>query len=120
MIKGANYIDRLAKTGIVVLDKTGTLTKGVFEVNAVHPVAQDERHLLHLAAHVERFSTHPIAASLREAYPGEQDDCSVEQIEEIAGEGVTAVVNGQKVAVGNSTLMAVSYTHLTLPTILLV
>ena len=105
LIKGANYIDRLSKTGVVVLDKTGTLTKGVFEVNAVHPVAQDENHLLHLAAHVERFSTHPIAASLRDAYPGEKDDCSVEQIEEIAGEGVTAVVNGQKVAVGNSTLM---------------
>lgn len=105
LIKGANYIDRLSKTGVVVLDKTGTLTKGVFEVNAVHPVAQDENHLLHLAAHVERFSTHPIAASLRDAYPGERDDCSVEQIEEIAGEGVTAVVNGQKVAVGNSTLM---------------
>lgn len=105
LIKGASYIDQLAKTGIVVMDKTGTLTKGHFEVNAVHPVAKDEQHLLHLAAHVERFSTHPIAASLREAYPGEADDCSVEDIREIAGQGVTARVNGQTVAVGNSTLM---------------
>lgn len=105
LIKGASYIDQLAKTGTVVMDKTGTLTKGHFEVNAVHPVAKDERHLLHLAAHVERFSTHPIAASLRDAYPEEADDCSVEDIREIAGQGVTARVNGQTVAVGNSTLM---------------
>ena len=90
----------------VVFDKTGTLTEGVFEVTAVHPELIDEKELLHLAAHVERHSTHPIAAALRLAYPDEQDDCSVTDIHETAGHGVTAMVNGKRVAVGNEKHMA--------------
>lgn len=105
LIKGASYMDALAKTEIVVFDKTGTLTHGKFEVSAVHPEQCDERHLLHLAAHVERYSTHPIAVSLRNAYPEENDDCTVESVEEIAGQGIKAVVNGDVVSVGNSKLM---------------
>jgi len=105
LIKGASYIDTLSKLGVVVFDKTGTLTKGRFEVNAVHPDICDERHLLHLAAHVERYSTHPIAMSLKNAYPDENDSCSVENIEEIAGHGVRATVCGNEVCVGNSKMM---------------
>lgn len=105
LIKGGNWLETLAKVGTVVFDKTGTLTKGVFEVTAVHPEMIDEKELLHLAAHVERFSTHPIAASLRAAYPDEADSCEVKDIREIAGEGVQATVNGKVISVGNSRLM---------------
>ncbi len=105
LIKGSNYMDQLAKLRTVVFDKTGTLTEGVFEVTAVHPEVIGETELLHLAAHVERHSTHPIAQALRNAYPDEQDSCSVEGIEETAGHGIIATVNGRKVAVGNSKLM---------------
>ena len=105
LIKGANYMDTLAKTGIVVFDKTGTLTKGKFEVEAIHPSDFDEKELLHLAAHVERFSTHPIAVSLKEAYGSENDGCSVEDVEELAGQGIKAKVNGRTVHVGNGKLM---------------
>ena len=105
LIKGAHFMDRLAKVQTVVFDKTGTLTEGVFEVTAVHPEVIDRQELLHLAAHVERHSTHPIAMALRNAYPNEADDCSVEGIEETAGHGIIATVNGKKVAVGNSKLM---------------
>ena len=105
LIKGSNYMDQLAKLQTVVFDKTGTLTEGVFEVTAVHPEVIGETELLHLAAHVERHSTHPIAQALRNAYPDEQDSCNVEGIEETAGHGIIATVNGRKVAVGNSKLM---------------
>ena len=105
LIKGANYMDTLSKLGTVVFDKTGTLTKGEFEVNAVHPDKLDGTRLLHLAAHVERFSTHPIAVSLRNAYPDEADGCSVEDVEEISGQGIRALVNGDTVCVGNSKMM---------------
>ena len=105
LVKGANVLEALAKTHTVVFDKTGTLTKGVFEVTAVHPEKIAERELLHLAAHVERFSTHPIAASLRAAYPEESDHCSVADITEIAGQGIEATVNGQRISVGNGKLM---------------
>ena len=105
LVKGAAFMDTLAKLHTVVFDKTGTLTEGVFEVTAVHPEELDCKQLLHLAAHVERYSTHPIAAALRQAYPEEQDDCSVESVVEIAGKGVSAMVNGKRVAVGNSLLM---------------
>lgn len=105
LIKGGNYMDTLSKVGTVVFDKTGTLTKGVFAVEAVHPDKMNENELLHLAAHVERFSTHPIAAALREAYPNEKDDCKVENIHEIAGNGVEADINGMRVSVGNDKLM---------------
>ena len=105
LIKGSNLMDQLSKLQTVVFDKTGTLTEGVFEVTAVHPEVIDQTELLHLAAHVERHSTHPIAMALRNAYPNEADDCSVEGIEETAGHGIMATVNGRKVAVGNSKLM---------------
>ena len=105
LIKGSNLMDRLSQLQTVVFDKTGTLTEGVFEVTAVHPETIDKQELLHLAAHVERHSTHPIAMALRNAYPNEKDSCSVEDIRETAGHGIIATVNGQKVAVGNSKLM---------------
>jgi len=105
LIKGSNYMDALSKVDTVVFDKTGTLTRGVFKVTAIHPEQCDEEQLLHLAAHVERFSTHPIAVSLREAYSHEQDGCTVEQVEEVSGQGVRAVVNGKKVCVGNTKMM---------------
>ncbi len=105
LIKGSNLMDTLSKVRTVVFDKTGTLTQGVFEVTAVHPEVIDSKELLHLAAHVERHSTHPIAMALRNAYPDEADDCDVSAITETAGQGVSAMVNGKKVAVGNSLLM---------------
>ena len=105
LIKGSNYLEALAKVGTVVFDKTGTLTEGVFDVTAVHPETIDGKELLHLAAHVERFSSHPIAISLKNAYPDEADGCSVENVEEIAGHGVRAVVNGKTVCVGNTKMM---------------
>lgn len=105
LIKGSNYMDTLAKTATVVFDKTGTLTKGRFEVEAVHPQNFDERELLHLAAHVERYSTHPIAMSLKTAFGNESDGCRVENVEEIAGQGVRALVNGKEVCVGNARMM---------------
>ena len=106
LIKGGNYMDALAKLSTVVFDKTGTLTRGTFDVEAIHPERLSEHELLHLAAHVERYSTHPIALALRMAYANEKDNCTVEDIQETAGQGITATVNNQKVSVGNSRLMA--------------
>ena len=105
LIKGSNLMDKLAGLQTVVFDKTGTLTEGVFEVSAVHPEVIDQKELLHLAAHVERHSTHPIAVALRNAYPQEQDSCTIGDVEETAGHGIIASVNGKKVAVGNAKLM---------------
>ena len=105
LVKGAAWLDTLARVRTVVFDKTGTLTEGVFAVTAVHPDKLDAQELLHLAAHVERHSTHPIAAALLQAYPDEQDGCRVEDIREFAGLGLTAVVEGRTVAVGNGGLM---------------
>ena len=106
LIKGGNYMDALSKLSTVVFDKTGTLTRGTFDVEAIHPEKLSEHELLHLAAHVERYSTHPIALALRMAYTDEKDNCTVEDIQESAGQGITATVNNQKVSVGNSRLMA--------------
>ena len=105
LVKGSAYLDTLSRVRTVVFDKTGTLTEGVFAVTAVHPETLDEQELLHLAAHVERHSTHPIAQALLRAYPHEQDGCSVSDIREYAGKGLTAVVEGRTVAVGNDKLM---------------
>ncbi|MCR5277755.1 MAG: cadmium-translocating P-type ATPase [Bacteroidales bacterium] len=106
LVKGANFLDLLARTDTVVFDKTGTLTEGRFAVEAVHPERFDERHLLHLAAHVEHFSTHPVGAALRDAFPDEATDgCRVDDVREIPGQGVCAKVEGQEVCVGNSRLM---------------
>ncbi|MBR6306402.1 MAG: cadmium-translocating P-type ATPase [Bacteroidales bacterium] len=105
LVKGANMLDALAGLKTVVFDKTGTLTEGVFEVTAVHPQVIDQTELLHLAAHVERHSTHPIAMALRNAYPDEHDSCTIENVRETAGHGILASVNGREVAVGNAKLM---------------
>lgn len=125
LIKGGNYLEALAAVDTVAFDKTGTLTRGAFKVTAVHDIAcveageysngrgyagldacdEDERRLLHLAAHVESFSTHPIALALRQAYPETDDDCKVSTASEIAGQGVVATVDGRRVAVGNERLM---------------
>ena len=106
LIKGASLMEQLAKVQTVVFDKTGTLTEGVFEVEAVHPDTFDSRQLLHLAAHVEHFTTHPIGIALRNAFPNEATDgCEVSQVEEIAGQGVRAVVDGKVVCVGNTKMM---------------
>lgn len=106
LIKGANYMETLAKVKTVVFDKTGTLTKGQFAVETVHPETCDSRQLLHLAAHVERFSTHPIATALRNAFPEEATDgCKVSEVEEIAGHGIKANVEGHTIHVGNTRLM---------------
>ena len=106
LIKGSNYMDTLARIGTVVFDKTGTLTKGEFAVEAVHPEDFNENELLHLAAHVEHFSTHPIGEALRAAFPNEATDgCSVTDVEEIAGQGIKACVEGRPVCVGNTRMM---------------
>ena len=105
LVKGANWLEVLARLDTVAMDKTGTLTEGVFVVTAVHPESLDATELLHLAAHVERYSTHPIAQSLRDAYPDEQDACGISDVREIAGQGVQALVNGRTVNVGNARMM---------------
>lgn len=105
LIKGASYIDALSELDTVVFDKTGTLTHGEFCVEAIHPDKISPDELLHLAAHVERYSTHPIAVSLKLAFGNEADGCKVEDVEEIAGHGVRATVNGHTVCVGNERMM---------------
>ena len=107
LIKGSNYFDQLAKLQTVVFDKTGTLTEGRFAVVAVHPDNCDEHQLLHLAAHVEHYSTHPIGEALRQAFPAEATDgCRVSDVKEVAGHGVWAKVDGHTVCVGNEKMMA--------------
>lgn len=108
LVKGSNCLETLSKTKTVVFDKTGTLTKGVFEVTAVHPEIVDKNTLLHLAAHVERYSAHPIAVSLKNAYLDEKDECVIKDVEETAGHGVKANVNGNIICVGNEKLMKLS------------
>lgn len=126
LIKGGNYMDALARLSTVVFDKTGTLTQGVFAVDAVHSEAIDANDLLHLTAHAEEYSTHPIASALRAAFDnatfkdaalgnvnvaniGEllADGCKLDNVEEIAGQGIRATVNGHDVSVGNVKLMEV-------------
>ena len=106
LVKGSNYLDVLSKVDTVVFDKTGTLTHGQFAVTAVHPEKCDERHLLHLAAHVEHYSTHPVGAALRDAFPDEATDgCKLSEVEEIAGQGIKAKVEKWTVCVGNAKMM---------------
>lgn len=106
LVKGANFMDVLAKVDTVVFDKTGTLTHGRFSVTAVHPQRYDAHQLLHLAAHVEHFSNHPIGAALRDAFPEEATDgCQVTMVEEMAGRGIKARVGQQTVCVGNGKMM---------------
>lgn len=106
LIKGSNYMDALANLSTVVFDKTGTLTHGQFEVEAIHPENYDAHELLHMAAHVEHFTTHPIGAALRDAFPNEATDgCTITEVEEIAGQGIRAKVGNHTVCVGNTKMM---------------
>lgn len=105
LVKGSNYMEVLSNVDQIIFDKTGTLTKGTFEVTAVHPEKLSKEELLHIASHVERYSTHPIADSLRKAYPNEKDDCEIRDIKEISGYGISAKVNDDEVYLGNSKLM---------------
>ena len=106
LIKGSNYMDALANLSTVVFDKTGTLTHGQFEVDAIHPENYDAHELLHMAAHVEHFTTHPIGAALRDAFPNEATDgCTITEVEEIAGQGIRAKVGNHTVCVGNTKMM---------------
>ncbi len=106
LIKGSNYMDALANLSTVVFDKTGTLTHGQFEVEAIHPENYDAQELLHMAAHVEHFTTHPIGAALRDAFTNEATDgCTITEVEEIAGQGIRAKVGNHTVCVGNTKMM---------------
>ena len=113
LVKGSNYLEALSKTRIVVFDKTGTLTRGVFEVNGIHHSAIENEKLLEYAALAESASSHPISKSLQRAYGREIDRSRVADIQEISGNGVTAVVDGHTVAAGNDKLMD----HLGIPCI---
>lgn len=111
LVKGSNFLEALAKVKTVVMDKTGTLTKGVFKVTGIYPAEDSdlsENEILHLAAHAERHSSHPIAQALREAFGKESDGCSVEDVEEIAGHGIRAKVDGRTVCIGNRKMVALA------------
>ncbi len=105
LVKGSNYLEALAQTKIVVFDKTGTLTQGVFEVDGIHHSELEDKKLLEYAALAESASSHPISKSLQRAYGKEIDRSRVSDITEISGNGITAVVDGQQIAVGNDKLM---------------
>lgn len=105
LVKGSNYLETLSQAKYVVFDKTGTMTEGVFEVSHIHPVSMEEEKLIEYAALAEQYSTHPISKSLQKAYGKVVDKNRVSSVEEISGEGVTALVDGIKVAVGNKKLM---------------
>lgn len=106
LVKGSNYLELLAKTEIIVFDKTGTLTKGNFAVSEVHSQTMSEQELIKLAAYAEDYSSHPIAVSIKKAYGKEVESSQIIDIEEIAGHGVKAVINGDEVLAGNAKLMA--------------
>lgn len=105
LVKGSNYLETLSKTKYVLFDKTGTMTKGVFEVVGVHDNTIDKNHLIELAAYAESYSTHPISKSLQAAYGKEIDKSRISDVKEISGHGVIAKVDGKEVAAGNGKLM---------------
>lgn len=105
LVKGSNYLETLSKTKYVLFDKTGTMTKGVFEVVGVHDNTIDENHLIELAAYAESYSPHPISKSLQAAYGKEIDKSRISDVKEISGHGVIAKVDGKEVAAGNGKLM---------------
>ncbi len=105
LVKGSNYLETLSKTKYVLFDKTGTMTKGVFEVVGVHNNTIDKNNLIELAAYAESYSTHPISKSLQAAYGKEIDKSRISDVKEISGHGVIAKVDGKEVAAGNGKLM---------------
>ena len=105
LIKGSNYLETLSQAKTVVFDKTGTLTKGVFAVNAIHHSIIEEHQLIEYAALAESASSHPISQSLQKAYGQEIDRTRVREVKEISGKGITALVDGIRVAAGNGKLM---------------
>lgn len=105
LVKGSNYLEALANAEIVVFDKTGTLTKGSFAVSEIHAAAMSEQQLLELAAYAEDYSNHPISLSIKKAYDGTIDASRISEVQEIAGHGVQAVIDGKKVLAGNAKLM---------------
>lgn len=106
LIKGANYLEALSKSRIVVMDKTGTLTKGNFSVTEIHPQDRTEQELLSMAALAEMYSDHPIARALREAWNGDLEASRVGTVEELSGKGIRALIDNKNVLVGNQKLMA--------------
>ena len=105
LVKGSNYLETLSKTKIVVFDKTGTMTKGNFEVTEIAPVGVENNELLRLAAYAESYSSHPISKSIKSAYGKEIDNAKISDVNEISGNGVSAIIDSKKIAVGNSKLM---------------
>lgn len=105
LVKGSNYLESLAHAEVVVFDKTGTLTKGSFAVSEIHPVGMNESQLLELAAYAEDYSNHPISLSIKQAYGEKIDNSRVSDVQEIAGHGVQAVIDGKKILAGNAKLM---------------
>lgn len=105
LVKGSNYLETLSQTGIVVFDKTGTMTRGVFEVSGIHHNQLEEERILEYAALAESFSSHPISKSIKRAYGKEPDQSRVSEVEEIGGHGITAKIDGIPVALGNAKLM---------------
>ena len=106
LVKGSNYLETMSKTGVVVFDKTGTVTRGVFDVTEIHAEGMTEQQLLEYAVYAESYSSHPISRSLQKAYEKDIDQSRVADVEEISGNGVTASVDGHRVAAGNDKLMA--------------
>ena len=105
LVKGSNYLESLAHAEIVVFDKTGTLTKGSFAVTEIHPVDMEDSQLLELAAYVEDYSNHPISLSIKAAYGEKIDSSRISDVQEIAGHGVRAVIDGKQILAGNAKLM---------------
>lgn len=105
LIKGSNYLEALSKARYIAFDKTGTITKGVFEIQKVNPVDISEQELIRIAAHAERFSNHPIAISIKEKYAGKYDDKKIQNLEEISGKGIKANIFFKDTLVGNAKLL---------------
>ncbi len=105
LIKGSNYLEALSKAKYAMFDKTGTITKGVFEIQKINPVDISEEELIRIAAHGEKFSNHPIALSIKKRYKGKYDESKVENLEEISGKGIKARIFFQDTLIGNAKLL---------------
>ena len=105
LIKGSNYLEALSKAKYAMFDKTGTITKGVFEIQKINPVDISEEELIRVAAHGEKFSNHPIALSIKKRYKGKYDESKVENLQEISGKGIKARIFFQDILIGNAKLL---------------